>query len=156
MEIFSNEFRDIPLIASDKPFRYGEIYRKYGYVFNDIIYSGSKQAKKLYENEKYILFIEPWESYKAIEEKSYKILLSRYGYDKEPFLEYNCSSARCSLTDHSDFNETMNYIKETKCERVITDSSRGGDGKELAYHIKTMLDIDAKPATLQYSKEWGV
>lgn len=156
MEIISNEFSHIPLIASDRPYRYGEIYGKYGYVFNKIFKTDSKEAKELYDDGPYILFVEPSESYKLIEEKSYKILLSRYGFDKEPFLEYNEKSARCSLCDHSGFNETLQYIEKTNCERVITDSSRGGDGRELAYNIKTHLGIDAKPATLQFSKEWGV
>lgn len=157
METIGNSFPDLPLIASNRPFKYANVYRKYGHPIRSLYKSDSERAKKLYvDDDKYILFIEPWESYKTIEENTHTILLSRFCYGEEPILDHSNNFTRIALSDHSGFNGTIKYIEESKCKRVITDSSRGGDGLELAHFIKSYLDIEVKPATLQYSKEWGI
>jgi len=50
-----------------------------------------------------------------------------------------------ALSDHSDFNELIRYVKESKPKLVITDNYRAGDAVTLAREIQKQLNIPARP-----------
>jgi hypothetical protein len=61
-----------------------------------------------------------------------------------------------ALSNHADFDGTLEYIKATKAKYVVTDNVRGGHGVELALEIRRRLSIPARPSSATYSREWGV
>ncbi len=67
------------------------------------------------------------------------------------------TSYRLSMSNHSDFNGTIEYIKATGARYVVTDNSggRGGKAVDLANYIKYSLGIDSRPSTGKFSPFWG-
>jgi len=138
-----------------RPYKYAKVYRNYGYDIKELLLYTNNEAINLFKSHKsYIAFFELSESNRIPKGNVYKIYLSTHS-SEEPILDYSENHCRVALTDHADFIGTIEYIKATKCEKVITDPSRGGNAQDLAYHIKNMLGIEAYSASLVTSKEWG-
>lgn len=60
-----------------------------------------------------------------------------------------------ALSNHADFEGTLEYIIATGAKRVVTDNTRG-NGVELALAIQKRLGIEAKPSSNLDSREWGL
>jgi len=73
----------------------------------------------------------------------------------DPVLEYSDTAYRIALSDHADFEGTLQYILATGAKSVVTDNTRGGNGVTLALEIQAQLSIPAKPSSNKASKEWG-
>ena len=61
-----------------------------------------------------------------------------------------------ALTNHADFEGTLEHIKTTGARFVLTDDSRGGHAVEFAEQMKHQLGIGAAPSLLEPTDEWGV
>ena len=74
----------------------------------------------------------------------------------DPVLEYTDRSYRVALSNHADFNGTLEYVEATGAKFVVTDNTRGGHPLELALAIRARLGIEARPSSQEYTREWGV
>jgi len=72
-----------------------------------------------------------------------KLRVSRWG-TTESF--YRVASDYCivALSDHADFNGTLEYVRECKPKLVITDNYRAGSADSLAQAIRNELHVEAK------------
>jgi len=85
------------------------------------------------------------------------INISAFGMAGEaPVLNYSEGSYRIALSDHADFEGTLEYIKATNANFVLTDNSRGGKAIELAEAIRSRLGIKAAASENDPSREWGI
>ena len=50
----------------------------------------------------------------------------------EPVVEYSERSFGVALSNHADFDGTLEYVRSTSAKYVVTDNTRGGKGYELA------------------------
>jgi len=50
-----------------------------------------------------------------------------------------------ALSDHSDFDELIAYVEESRPKFVVTDNYRVGDAVTLAHEIRKRLGIQASP-----------
>ena len=82
-------------------------------------------------------------SSKRIGEGATKILLSGWEFG-QPCKRVGEESYLVALSDHSDFNQLIEYVERSKPESVITDGYRG-NAKTLATEITKKLGIPAKP-----------
>ena len=73
----------------------------------------------------------------------------------KPVYEYSERSFAVALSNHADFHGTIEYVKATEAQVVITDNTRGGKAVELAMEIQRRLNICAKPSSNFLSREWG-
>ena len=48
-----------------------------------------------------------------------------------------------ALSDHSDFDGTIEYVKRSHAKQVITDNYRGNNGTVLAKEIRKRLGVSA-------------
>jgi len=86
-----------------------------------------------------------------------KIILSSFMAPKDvPLLRHADDSARVALTDHADFNGTVELIRRINPKRVIADGSRGGNADALATYVRNELQIDATSAVREKSLAWGL
>ena len=60
-----------------------------------------------------------------------------------------------ALSDHTDFNGTLEHIAATGAKHVVTDNTRRGRAVELALAISRRLGIEARPSSNLESLEWG-
>lgn len=156
MELIGNRYPDTVMIATKNPYKNAIVCRNYGYNIPDLILDGTEQADEISKSDtKYIKFVELHETPIVANRPFYKIYLSSQLCYDEPILDYNDDWCRVALTDHAGFADVIKYVEESQCEKVITDSSRGGNALELAQHIKNILGIEARPASLRKSNRWG-
>lgn len=155
IEILCDKYKDIKKFVSYKILNSILIHKEYGYNIFDIDLIHDVESKKfMKKHNNYFAFVDTTES-NIIPNDAYKILLLRNTSNDEPYINYNINWCKLSITNHSDYDSTINYIKESGCSKVITDSTRGGDANDLAYHITQELGIMAKPASRRSSKYWG-
>jgi Cft2 family RNA processing exonuclease len=75
---------------------------------------------------------------------------------KDPVLEYSEASFRVAMSDHADFPGTLEYVKATGAQYVVTDNTRAGHAVLLAQEIQRRLGIRARPSANRPSNDWGV
>lgn len=77
-----------------------------------------------------------------------KVILSAFmSNPQNPVLEYSAMSFRVALSNHANFDRTLEYVLATGAKSVVTDNTRGGHGVELALELRSRLGIEARPST---------
>lgn len=135
-----------PLVASEQLQREAQIYRGHGYTI-DIL-----QARC--EEPIHIQFYGHGDR-KPVDPVGTTIALSAFMADPlDPVLEYSERSYRVALSNHADFDGTLEYVRATGASHVVCDNTRGA-GIELAQAISSQLRIAARPSLGQPSPLWG-
>ncbi|MCH8906485.1 MAG: hypothetical protein IH840_05285 [Candidatus Heimdallarchaeota archaeon] len=155
LNILSSEV-DCPLIGSSKLRNQIKIYNEFGYNITDLVEDSSAEGKKCIKNGRYIRFFGKGDRRPIDFSDEVTIKLSAYFTRRDtPVTEYSKRSFGVALSNHADFNGTLDYVKETGADFVLTDNSRGGKAIDLALAINKMLNVDALPSEQTYSYEWG-
>jgi len=152
-----NDLVSCPIIASKKKIEEAKIHQKYGYCICSIIDSGSTEAREFRKNGHFI------ELYYIGEQTLYSganstviNLTANWVNGTYPYLEISDSTYNIAISDHADFNETLEYINETRAKIVLTDSTRSNNAEELATAIRKRLGVNALAAHPTFTKAWGV
>jgi len=158
MEFLGNSLGDVPLYASPTQLLFARVYQEFGHSLKDPEPCNSEGAIDARIKQRPGLFFYSLDEFELAEprESAYSVTLSAYAVPKEePVLEYNERSCRVSLTDHADFQGTIEFVRASGAKRVLTDASRGGNALALANAIKEILKIDAQPLQRSSSRAWG-
>lgn len=146
-----------PIIAGRRIFNELEVYQRYGYSLTNILRSDTNEARKAIDEGRYIRLHSSGERRPTDSGCATSIVLSAYMSRMDsPIVEYTDRSFVVALSDHADYEGTLEYVSATGAKRVVTDNSRGGHGVELALALKRELGIEAHPSENRYSREWGV
>lgn len=145
-----------PMIGSKKLCGEVEVYQRHGYGIDHLIESTSQEGVEIIKNSKHIRFFGKGDRMPIDFGKASTITLSAYmTKPDEPILEFSERSYSVALSNHADFNETLEYVKNTNAKFVVTDNSRNGHSHELASEIRNSLGIEAIAADCTCSHEWG-
>ena len=157
LQILSGQL-DCPLLATARLCEDVEVYRNHGYTIGDICRVDSEAGRAHIRAGRFIRFYAKGDGEPPIQlSRGSTITLSAYmARPDDPVLEYSDCSFGVALSNHADFDGTLEYVKATKAKYVVTDNVRGGHGVELALEIKKRLGIPARPSTTTYSREWGL
>jgi hypothetical protein len=71
-----------------------------------------------------------------------------------PVVERSERSYSIALSDHADFEDTLEYIRCSGAKRVMTDNTRC-KGVELAAAIRDMLQLPATHSSHVPTYDWG-
>lgn len=85
-----------------------------------------------------------------------RIYLSPFMCPREKPVAIYDTLVRVALTDHADFDQTMELIRAVNPARVIADNSRGGNATALAASVKGELGIDASAEIQKRERLWGL
>jgi putative mRNA 3-end processing factor len=156
--IFSS-YGNLPLLLSDSVAKTFDVYAKYSGISLDRAFSfrsmeGRRIAK---EGNPFIGFIEARDRVESVSfHDATRILLSAYMVPKQdPVLFHSSGLIRIALTDHADFQGTIELVKAINPQKVIADGSRGGDAEALSSYINSELRIFATAETLPVGPLWG-
>ena len=146
----------VPILASPRLCKEVAVYRNYGCTIGDLIVATSAEAGEIRRTKNYIQVYSKGDREPVDLVEGAKIVLSAYmNKTNDPVIEYSERGYSVALSNHADFNGTLEYVKATGAKLVVTDNSRGR-GVELAYAIRHRLGIDARPSTNFESRSWGV
>ena len=152
-----NDLVSCPVIASKKKIEEASVHEKYGYCICKIIDSESTEVREFRKMGRFI------ELYYIGEQTLYGganstviNLTANWVNGSYPYLEISDSTYNIAISDHADFNETLEYVRETEAKIVMTDSTRSNNAADLANAITKRLGIKAFAAHPTFTKAWGV
>ncbi len=145
-----------PIIASPRLCNELEVYKKYGYSLTKVLSTSGEESKLALSEGRYIRLYSTGDRLPTDTGKATSIILKAYmSRLGNPVVEYSEKSFCVALSDHADYEETLEYVRTTGARKVITDNSRGGHGVQLALALRRELGIDAQPSKNQHEREWG-
>lgn len=147
---------DCSILGSSRLCAELEIYRKFGYAIGLVLTCESEEAKEVVLSGRFIRCYGTGDQRPADIVEGTTIKLSAFfARPDDPVTEYSERAYGVALSNHADFKGTLEYIRATGAEFVVTDNSRGGKGVKLAMEIQNRLSVEARPSSNFETKEWG-
>lgn len=153
-----HELVQCPIIASKKKINEAKVCEKFGYCICPLMELESRDVRKLRKEGTYIelRYIGEQVLYERGDSTTIN-LTAGWVQGSKPYVKFSDSSYLIGMSDHADFNETLEYVRETGAKVVLTDGVRSPkNAPRLASAITNKLGIKAKPAKPVYSKAWGL
>lgn len=149
----------VPVVGTRKHSWSFDVHRRYGIQLPEVLIEGSVEAFKASQSES---FVRLWNLHShQINDGLYAgsiIKLTKFQTLREPVEQTWGHGFVVGLSNHADFEETMEYVRRTGAQLVITDNVRcntGGRGEILAKMICEELHVEAHCSTNQKSRSWG-
>ncbi|UCE15534.1 MAG: hypothetical protein JSV12_06575 [Candidatus Bathyarchaeota archaeon] len=133
-----------PFVVPEKIFKVSKICEKHGMKLGRYLLSNGEEAQLMKQRlQPYVAFYHMG-SRRYVGRDALRICMSGWEFDG-PYRRIAENEYVIALSDHSDFNDLIQYVKESKPKLVITDNYRAGDAVTLAREIQKQLNIPAKP-----------
>ncbi len=146
-----------PILGSPRLCKEVEVFGAFGYAIGPILRIGSSEAKEAIGTNRYLRVYGYGDQFPVESATGTTITLSAYMSNPEdPVLEYSERSYRVALSNHADFQGTLDYIAATGAKYIVTDNTRGGHAVELAQEIRRRLGLEAQPSSHEPTFEWGI
>lgn len=143
MEILWKNNIRVPFIVPEKVFHVCKVYEKHNKKLGRYWLARSEYAKELRsKKEPFVAFYHMAARRRFIKEKAYKIFVSGWQF-QEPVRQVNEKGFVIAISDHSDFEGLIEYVRKSKPKLVLTDNYRIGHAKILAKEIEKRLGIKA-------------
>jgi putative mRNA 3-end processing factor len=155
LQILNGE-TECSLLGSEKLCREVEIYSEFGYAIAPLTNADTVEGKEAISSGRFIRFYGTGDRKPTDVGNALTIKLSAYfAKPDNPVNEYSDRSFCVAISNHADFNGTLDYARESGAKYIVTDNSRGGKGYDLAVELRTRLGIEAKPSSNRVSYSWG-
>jgi putative mRNA 3-end processing factor len=146
---------DTPIVCSQRLCREIDVYQRYGSAIGTVIQEKSTDAKAALASGRYIRLYSKGDYIPVEPREGVSIVLSAFmTRPRDPVLEYSERAYRVALSNHADFNGTVEYVKATGAKFVVTDNTRT-HGVELAFELSRRLGVTAIPSSNEHHLEWG-
>lgn len=147
---------DCPVVGSARLLSEAAVYHRFGYDIGNVVDARSAEGR---DRRNLSRFVQVWgkgDRPPNDELPGITINLSAYMTQPDnPVVEYSERAYSVALTDHADFDGTLDYVSATGARCVLTDNSRGGHAVELAQELARRLGIEAKASEPQAGHFWG-
>ena len=155
LQIISDEI-ECPIIASERLSKEVNVYRDFGYTISPLIDIRSAEARELLRSDRHVRVYGTGDHAPSDLGRGSKITLSAYFTRPDnPVTEYSDRAFAVAMSNHADFEGTLEYVQKTNAKFVVTDNTRSGKGYQLAAAIKQRLGKDARPSSSVEKKGWG-
>jgi len=144
MGILRSEGVNVPFISTSEELKLAQVYEKYQGKIGDYFPTDSMEAWEMMQKEDPYVAFYPIGSHVPIANKYLKIKATAYG---APFPIYMTEKNHyvVALSDHADFEGTLEYVKRSNPKLVITDGFRAVENAGfLAQALKKELNIEAR------------
>jgi putative mRNA 3-end processing factor len=143
MQILHNNKVRAPFIVPEKVFQVCKVCEKHGMRLGKYFLSSEDEAKAMVEKGEPCVAFYPMNSRRYVGKEAFRISVSGWEFSS-PRRQIADNEHVIALSDHSDFNGLLRYVRESKPKLVITDNYRVGDAHVLAREITKRLGIEAK------------
>ncbi len=145
-----------PMLGTARLCKEAQVYRSFGYSIPELVQMDTNKGREIMKEERYIRFVGTGDHHPADPWLGTTVTCSAYmTQPNNPVLEYSERAYRVALSNHADFNGTLEYVRATGASYVVTDNSRHGHAIELANALKTELGINARPSSQLVTHSWG-
>ena len=132
----------VPFVMPEQILRVSEVYKRHGMNLGDLTPSNNENGKELLEKNLPCVAFYHMNKRKSIGIDSSRICVSGWEF-RLPCKQIGRNEHLIALSDHSDFEELIEYIRLSKPKKVITDNYRVKHGEILAKEINKRLGIPA-------------
>ncbi|MCP2520367.1 MBL fold metallo-hydrolase [Candidatus Aminicenantes bacterium AC-335-B20] len=144
LTIFEREKLSVPILLPNKIYYMAKVCEKYNLKLGEYILVESEEGQRITKGKEPFLALFHSKSYNNIPSYGIKINLTGWEFEK-PIKRAGENEWIVALSDHSDFEQLLDFIKECKPEFVITDNYRVGDAEALSKEIEKKLKIPSMP-----------
>lgn len=142
MQILHKAGVKAPFVVPERVFHVSKVCERHGMRLGRLILSGEREAKELLDGNSSCVAFYHMASRSKVGSGSSRIYVSGWEFD------YACRQVAekeyvVALSDHSDFNGLVEYVKRSKPKLVITDNFRAGRAETLAKEIRKRFGIPA-------------
>ena len=142
MQILHDADVSVPFVMPEKVYHVSKVCERHGMRLGCLTLSTEKEAKALLEENLPCVAFYHMNSRGKVGLGNERICVSGWEFHK-PCRRIGEKEHIIALSDHSDFNGLIEYVRQAKPKRVITDNHAGGHGETLAKEIKMRLGIPA-------------
>jgi putative mRNA 3-end processing factor len=156
MELLS-DIVNHPSIGSQRLCRQVAVYKRYGYTIGRLIDKASLEGREVQRSRTYVHYISTGDLDPDEPSDGTTIKLSAFmPPGNEPVHWDSDRSCTVALSDHADFEGTIEYVRSTGARYVVTDWHRSPQfALDLAVALRSRLGIEAKPSSQRKSFAWG-
>lgn len=140
MKILNDSQINVPIVVPEKIFKILNICRSHGMKVRDFHFSKSDAGIEIRRSRHIGIYHTGAE--RRIGRVGVRILLSGWQFDI-PVKQIGEKRYRVALSDHSDFNQLLEYISMVNPRLVVTDGYRARDAGLFALEINNRLGIQA-------------
>ena len=135
-----------PFVVPEKIFRVSKVCEQHGMKLGKQLlpFDGEEAQSMLTKNEPSVVFYHSY-SRKKVEGEALQIRASGWEFGK-PCRRVGANEYVVALSDHSDFNELLQYVERCNPRMVITDKYRSEAANIFAREIEKRLKIPARAA----------
>lgn len=155
----NNAFPFLPILISKKEMEIFNIYNRNGYSLSNLHIDNpfKEDIIDIKDENKYIKIYSNKNELPSDTSDHISIKLSSIFHRNSGILTtHSDNHFTVSISEHADFNETIEYIRNVNPKFVYTDPSTSSKcANNLSKEIKRLLDIDSKSAKVNRTYEWG-
>jgi putative mRNA 3-end processing factor len=144
MQILRSAGVTAPFVAPQKVFQVSKVCEKYDMRFGRLLRLEEKEAKELLEKGGSCVTFYHMGSRGKVGSEGLRVYLSGWEFNS-PCREIAENEYVIALSDHSDFDGLMEYVRLSRPKLVITDNFRVGYAEMLAKEIRKRFNIPALP-----------
>ncbi|MCW3996958.1 MAG: MBL fold metallo-hydrolase [Candidatus Bathyarchaeota archaeon] len=132
----------VPFVMPERILRVSEVCKRHGMNLGDLTLSSDVEGKELLDKNLPCIAFYHMNKRKSIGLSSSRICVSGWEF-RLPCKQIGQNEHLVALSDHSDFDELVEYIRLSKPKKVVTDNYRVKHGNILAREIKKRLGIQS-------------
>ncbi len=142
MQILRNADVRVPFVMPERVFHVSKVCESHGMRLGRLMLSMEREARELMEKDVPCVAFYHMNSKKTVGINSPRICVSGWEFNS-PCRKISEKEHVIALSDHSDFNGLISYVKRSKPKQVITDNYRISHAETLAKEISKRLGIPA-------------
>ncbi|MDE2850354.1 MAG: hypothetical protein OXP74_07030 [Acidobacteriota bacterium] len=148
----------VPVLASSRLIREVEVYRQFGLATDTLTPLDTGEGQTALKRRSFVRLYSKGDGVSNEPGVGTTITCSAFmsGRDghEDPLTQYSHNSYCVALSNHADFEETLDYVRATGAKRVVTDNTRN-HGWDLAIAIRERIPgIEASPSTNKTEPQW--
>ena len=147
----------VPILASERLIREVDVYQQHGLAGGGLEALDSESSRSATERGAYVRLYSKGDGFGNDPVDGTSITCSAYmmANADHPLLTHSDRSYSVALSNHADFDETLEYVKATRAKRIVTDNTQT-HGVDLAIAINSILqDVQAEPSTNRPAPRWS-
>jgi putative mRNA 3-end processing factor len=142
MQILHDAEVTVPFVMPERVFHVSQVCEQHGMQLGCLTLSTAKEGKTLLDENLPCVAFYHMNSRGYIGLNNSRICVSGWEFHS-PCRQIGDREHLIALSDHSDFDDLIEYVRRSKPKRVITDNYRVSHGETLAKEIKKRLGIHA-------------
>jgi putative mRNA 3-end processing factor len=139
MQILHDADVSVPFVMPDRVFNVSQVCERHGMRLGCLTLSTAAEGKALLDENLPCVAFYHMNTRGHVGLRNSRICVSGW----EPCRQISDKEHLIALSDHSDFDDLIEYVRQSKPKRVITDNYRVSHGETLAKEIKKRLGIHA-------------